>query len=111
MKIMSERNQVRGVAERWREQYGNYRDPSKQRITAELAAIDDEVATAEEVKAIIGNDSWAGQKRCNECGERSWEVVQLGEEPDFESATACICEGCLRKALKLIKDNRAGVKP
>ncbi len=63
--------------------------PTPHRIRAALAA-------------IIGNTSWAEPKTCHECGEASWDVVQVGEEPDSESATALICVHCLRKATALV---------
>lgn len=39
---------------------------------------------------------------CNECGEESEELVQLGEEPEYESRTANVCAKCLMKAMILI---------
>ena len=101
MKLMSERNQVRGIAKRWRAEYGHYTD-WKQDVSRTLEAIDDETATAAEVAAIIGNKSWAEPQTCHECGEASWDVVQVGEEPGYESATALICVHCLRKAIALV---------
>lgn len=41
---------------------------------------------------------------CDECCEKADNVVQIGEEPDYESSTAKICEPCLRKALALIEE-------
>jgi hypothetical protein len=101
MKLMNERNQVRGIAKRWRAQYGAYKD-WKQEVTRKLDAIDDETATAADVAAIIGNETWAEPRTCHECGEASWDVVQVGEEPDYESATALVCVHCLRKAIALV---------
>ena len=43
--------------------------------------------------------------RCDECGREDLEyLIEIGEEPWFESATALVCEECLGKALKLIKE-------
>jgi hypothetical protein len=37
-------------------------------------------------------------------------VVQLGEEPEYESRTACICFSCLKDALKLESLKSGGEK-
>jgi predicted Fe-S protein YdhL (DUF1289 family) len=75
-------------------------------IADRLDALDPETATVEDVALVMGNRSWACQQPCDECGEYSWSCVELGEEPDYESCTATICEGCLRKALALIEWER-----
>lgn len=111
MKILSEREQVRAVSQEWKK---SHRDPECRmrdgrtvgEITDRLDAIDPETATAEDVFAAIGHRSWACQQTCDECGEESWSCVEIGQEPDYESCTATICEGCLRKALALIERER-----
>ena len=110
MKLLSEREQVRSLAQRWRKRYP---DPGFRllggrtagEVAAKLAALDPETATAEDVRAAGVNWVVAPQ-RCDECREESWDCVELGEEPDYESCTARICEGCLRKALGLIERAR-----
>ena len=54
--------------------------------------------TREQVDAAIGNASWTSTK-CDHCGARDVPVVELGQEPDYESATADVCAECLREAL------------
>lgn len=109
MKLITERTQVRDVANRWANAYpktGPYgRDPQKQAITKALVALDAETATAADVAAIIGNDSWCGPKKCHECGAVVNVAVQVGEEPDYESSTATLCLACLEKALALMGPN------
>lgn len=78
-------------------------DKRNRPVSVELAALDKETATAEQVAEIIGNGSWVYKRACDEYGQSSWEVVQLGEEPDYESCTAEICADCLRSALKLLE--------
>ena len=98
MKFLNERNQVRTVAARWKQQcHGTAYQP----IGPLLAALDPETATAEDVAAIIGHYSWVNSGQCNECGVRSWQLVQLGEEPNYESCTAYICLPCLQQAVAL----------
>jgi hypothetical protein len=63
MKLLSEREQVRTVAKRWRD---SYPDPEFRlrdgrivgEIAARLDALDPETSTAEDVAAAIGNRGW-----------------------------------------------------
>lgn len=107
MKVITERTLIQGVAARWRESYG-YRDKTygadKQVIAQQLEALDKDKATAAEVKAIIGNDSWTEVGRCHECDSVALTLVQLGQDPDYESRTAEICIPCLKKSIKLARD-------
>lgn len=98
MKIITERTQVRDVAKRWRQQYTN----SKQDIAKKLDALDVETATSADVAAIIGDNSWCGLLKCDECEEKVAVAVMVGEEPDYESATATLCVACVKKALQLM---------
>lgn len=102
MKIITIRTQIREVAKRWKLQYGRTRTD----IANLLEALDVETATAEDVERIIGNGSWVHPIPCDECREKHEIVVQLGEEPDYESSTVNICQECLRKALMLIDGSR-----
>ena len=40
---------------------------------------------------------------CYECGYKVDSLVEIGDEPDYESETAYVCQSCLEKALNLIK--------
>ena len=108
MHLLNERNQVRKVADRWLAQYGLYgsygADNRRRSIGRKLLALDKETATAEDVAEIIGNTSWVCQQKCGECGTKSWNIVQVGEPLDYESATAYLCVNCLRAAVKLVED-------
>ena len=98
MELINERQLIRGVADKWRRQYrGDKRD-----IQEKLAALDPETATAKDVFEIVGNDSWTIPPSCSECGAEASEIVQVGEEPDYESNTAYICGPCLLKACALM---------
>lgn len=107
MKLINERTQVRTVAARWRENYGPKtqwaKDQGKQAIQAQLDALDVETATAADVDAIIGVGGWCMPQTCADCGESARVLVELGEEPDYDSCTANICVSCLKAALKLVK--------
>jgi len=109
MKVIDERYKVRGVAEHWKAQYfrngkwGNTVTGDCGEIYAKLAALDPETAVAADVAKIIGNNSWAGPDNCHECGETVPRTVQVGQEPDYDSHTAQLCEDCLRHALALLR--------
>lgn len=105
MKLMTERGQVLDVADEWRKVYcqGHRYGSDKDSIQIKLDALDVETATAADVAAIIGNDEWVKPRTCNECGADTYDAVQLGEEPDYESSTAIVCLDCLRKAVALFE--------
>lgn len=105
MKLLDEKSQINDVADRWIAQYGHgtyCSDTRGRHVGKELLAINKESATASDVAEIIGNNSWVCEKSCSECGAESWNIVQIGEEPDYESHTANICRDCLVAAIALI---------
>jgi hypothetical protein len=106
-KIITERDLIRTVADRWAEQYetGYYSThKDKQDILARLRALDKETCSADDVNKIIGNKSWT-RRHCSECREHTNWAIQVGEEPDYESATATLCRSCFDKAVKLVNDH------
>jgi len=113
VKVITQRDLIRGVAYSWGKQYARHmeKDPeyglatgeSYMSIHLELLALNSETATAEDVEAIIGNGSWTGLK-CNECGKYPVSVIQVGDEPDYESSTAHLCALCARDAAALMVD-------
>lgn len=112
MKLLNERTKVRDVYARWLLQYppdSCAKDTLE--IGERLAALDPETATANDVTAIIGNDSWCGPTRCDECGQDAAVAVQLGEEPDYESRTIRVCSACLCKALGMLTPTPAHGPP
>ncbi len=96
MKIIKERDLILDVANAWKEQYGSFNT----HIYKSLLALDLNTAAAEDVEAIIGNKSWTSI-RCNECDNYTDFAIQVGEEPDYESRTACLCKSCFNKAINL----------
>ena len=103
MKTCRERDQVRTAAQRWRVQY-RYGSQIQHDISSRLDLLDPETASAGDVSEIVGNTSWADRKRCDECGQQSWDIVEIGEEPDYESRTCYVCADCLRAALRLLEE-------
>lgn len=105
MKTITIRDCIREIASEWDQKYGPFsrwaNDHNKNRIGTELAALDRETATAEDVAAIIGNDGWTHLK-CHECGQTVEAVVEVGEEPDYESCTARLCLPCVQSAAQAL---------
>jgi hypothetical protein len=101
MIVITTRDRIRSVADRWAQQYPDDGDARR----AKLATLDKDNATAKDVEKIIGNASWT-RLGCDECGKEVGTVVQLGEEPDYESSTADVCLECLHKAAGLTKQAR-----
>jgi hypothetical protein len=88
------------TAAKWADRYSdNSWGQDKLDILKRLLALESN-PEPDQVDSIIGNASWTATK-CDECGTQGIEVVELGEEPDYESSTACICKDCLRRALSL----------
>ena len=95
------REQVRTIAALYRE--NSLYDPCKIERQARLDALDVETATEQDVAAAMGNPSWLRQSACDECGVKTWDVVEIGKSVDYDSSTAEICIDCLRKAVALIE--------
>jgi superfamily II helicase len=101
---MSTKTNAATAAERWKRQYYNgkewrsYRHDSEE-IYNKLKALGDS-PEPEEVNKIIGNDAWT-RCTCDNCGNnRVREVLQVGQEPDYESSTANICAACLKEIVE-----------
>ena len=111
MNVLDEAYQAGRVAALWKSQYGRHFDADAALSFNGKAARDthgalvalDGKGTARQIADIIGNDSWCCPTKCSECGTASWVVVEIGEEPDYESATARVCLDCLRNAVALLE--------
>ncbi len=100
--LITERDQIRTVADRWGEQYGKpywKNDEEKQEIGRRLAALDKEKCSAADVAAIIGNDSWS-LLQCDNCEAEVTAVVRVGDDPDYDSRTVTLCKPCAVKAVE-----------
>ena len=86
------------AAERWLCQYPNDRDGIGEKVRA-LGP----TPNPDDVDRIIGNGSWTRTPRCSECGQDDKDcIVELGQEPDYGSSTAWICQDCIDKASQLV---------
>ncbi len=99
MKIITRESKAAVAAERWKEQYfhdGEWRPGDDKRLAYEELMKGDH--TPDRVEEIL-NCSWT-MTQCGECMAYGVPVVQLGEEPDYESATAYVCAPCLQAAIE-----------
>jgi hypothetical protein len=102
-RVITRRVLIRNVAAAWARQYRGERRKRYIDIRRALEALDGETATADDVRAIVGNDSWTQVPDCENCGaENPPAVIELGRPWDYESRTAYVCEQCLRDALSAI---------
>jgi hypothetical protein len=87
----------------WERQYADHADDSDERlITDKLKALGD-TPNPDDIDNIIGNTSWTSVPKCDCCGELADTVVRVGEEPDYESSTAHLCQRCVEAALEILK--------
>jgi hypothetical protein len=112
MKLLTAKSQAAEAAERWKKNYFNQRTglwsstisgPAKVVYDA-LIALGPHPEPAD-VNRVIGNDSWT-DNRCNECGLSGRSVVQLGDEPDYDSSTVWVCEECLAAAAAVFQGSK-----
>lgn len=96
MELITRDSRAAGAAEAWANQYPR----EKRDIFKALVALGAK-PKPEDVNKVIGNDSWT-RVACDECGEEVYAVVQIGQEPGYDSATAEVCLSCLVNAVELI---------
>lgn len=100
MKTITLADQTACVADRWKNQYfgSQWQSAQRQEQWASLKALP-ENATAVQIAAIIGNDSWTAIM-CNECGQNVESAIVLNESEDYHTFT--VCAGCLDLAQLLL---------
>lgn len=100
MKTMTVEDRIANVADRWKAQYfgSQWMSVRMMDVWSKLKALP-ENATAAQVAAIVGNDTWTSI-RCYECGQHVEVVIVLNETEDYN--TFAICEGCLNAAQILL---------
>ncbi len=106
MRAICKSDLVRGVVNSWKRQYcpdGEWiRGPDKQEIYVKLAEKGEDISE-QDITSIIGNSSWT-RTICDNCCKDVQAVIEIGEEPDYESSTAYVCEECLIEALRLCRE-------
>lgn len=104
MKLITRKNRAASAADAFREQYchvGVWRtydswDEQPEVMHGRLLGME---RTPDSVAEALG-ESWV-MVECDECGASVEAAVEMGQEPDYESATATICIPCIRKAAAL----------
>lgn len=103
MKAITPKGRARGVAKRWKAEYldhpKHYDTLWHQEVYDAIVALGDS-PEPEDINRIIGNEYWTRPEPCSECKATVALVVQVGEEPDYESHTAWLCVNCLRAAIQ-----------
>ena len=103
MRKITKNSRANEVLAGWKRQYGEgtywQEDEEKQDILDKLENLGVN-PFPDDVDSVIGNDSWTRTK-CDECNASNVDVIQIGQDPDYESSTAEICKDCLAKALDL----------
>ncbi len=107
MKVITQRDTILQIPKRWASQYPESQTLSDGSNTGtilkRLRKLDLKTCAPEDVDRIIGNDSWTTQLKCDECKEYVNWVLQVGDEPDYESDTACLCKACAREVAQRVQ--------
>jgi hypothetical protein len=101
MKIITRYDYAQTAPARWIATYENTGlGKSWQHVTDKMKVLQPPF-NPDEIDAIIGNSSWTHIASCGECEKEAEAIMELGQEPDYESATAYLCLPCLGKAFAL----------
>lgn len=110
MKLVNERQQIAEMIERFSKL------ARRHRLTKQLKALNILTATAEDVEKIVGNacrECWVHPMECNECKKRTYELVEMGEEPNEDKYihhwSAALCRECLLNALRLMDEAKGSL--
>ena len=103
MRLITRQSKANQAAKLWEMQYRHMFDayPEKLDILKQIESLGIN-PQPDDIDCVIGNGSWTRTK-CYECGEENVDVVEIGEEPDYDTYTTSICLNCLDKAKLLLK--------
>lgn len=108
MKLITRQTQANEAAKRWKIQYHSQiadrrlKDDRKD-IYSKLLALGS-TPNPDDVDKVIGNKFWTDTMECTECYSNSDIIIEVGQEPDYDSQTVYLCPRCLNKAVQLTKD-------
>ena len=116
MKIVTVRDELRAVPAQWYNQYDHTidfilkhpedrsHDAEKLAIYRRLLALDWDTATAPDVAAVIGNNTWAKDTLiCNNCGRECKTIARHEYEDDYGPAAVDFCLNCLQEAVRSLE--------
>ena len=101
MKVLTGRDSIRAVADEFNIHRGAW---TTKEVIEELQALDKEIATADDVAAIIGTRAWT-DIICSECGNIVDSAMQFGEY-DHDSTPEVVCLDCLKAAIDLLESRK-----
>lgn len=96
MKLLTPQKMANDAYSRWMQQY-----PGDASGKGEKLKCLGESPKPEDVDMVIGNTSWTNTPRCSECSATRVPVVQVGQEPEYDTDTAWLCKECLSRAVEL----------
>ncbi len=106
--LVTRQSLARGVAAKWKHQrscnghWTLHRKEEERDIYEKLLELGPD-PDPDAADKIIGNGSWTDPGRCVGCDlDDGGPRVVIGEEPDYESATATMCGACLNEAAALL---------
>lgn len=111
MKVITKRQIILGVRDRWLEQYKHYADHypvgwsenlTAGEIRGRLAALDLTTCTSADVDEALQVKRWA-DNTCDFCDEDHEVILRIGDEPGYDSQWVDLCKGCLDKASSILK--------
>lgn len=98
MKVITQRDLIKGVADRWRNTFAYSfswaMDDREREIGVKLQELINKNASAKEIDDVIGHNGWT-TLFCHECGETVTEAISFCDD-DEESF--CVCFSCFNKA-------------
>jgi len=107
MKLITARTQILSIVDdyaRWMENKDwasrVWTMEEKRAILHKLQTLDLTTATPDEVNSVT-KAPYIKMTCCDECNRESWDVVEIGEEPNHNTRTAYICKSCINTAFKL----------
>jgi hypothetical protein len=103
--IIKKADQLQDIPDKWTAQYARSTTPWHREVSQNLQALKPEERTQERMDQIIGNGSWTAL-RCQVCGKDVDVLMQLGEEPDYDSTGINICKQDLQKALRAFRESK-----
>jgi hypothetical protein len=97
MTLLYRADVVANVPMRWAAAYNNWHYDAEKRVKTEKLLALPAGFSAEDVNAIIGNDSWT-ELKCSECQKNHDVLIQIGDEPDYDARYVELCRDCLSRA-------------
>ena len=110
-RVITKRDVIRRVSDRWEKQYsdkfGNVQFQSLRPdiVLKRLRELNLDTCYASEVDKVIGNSTWT-ELVCDQCKHDVDKVIEVGQPPDYDSATAQLCEQCVKSALESIQSEK-----